>query len=120
MQPSSQDYSTSANLLSISRKLRQVLVQKDFDHSYVQVLSKLISKTVDNHSPAYQRLAHASAILENSISPLSGLGLVDIWSQLRAVRPAEITSVDIRLLACLPMEVSEPGTLGSFEWPPIS
>ncbi|KAH0831978.1 midasin [Lanmaoa asiatica] len=102
------DYSTSANLLSISRKLRQALAQKDFDYSYAQILSKLISKALDNCSPAYQRLAYASAILEKAISPSSGLGLVDMWSQLRVVRPTEITSVDIRLLACLPIEVLEP------------
>ena len=111
-----QDYSTSANLLSISRKLRQVLAQKDFDYSYAQVLSRLISKALDNHSPAYQCLAHASTVLEDVISPSSGLGLVDMWSQLRIVRPAEITSVDIRSLAGLPMDVSEPGVSGSYEF----
>ncbi|KAG8214523.1 midasin [Butyriboletus roseoflavus] len=105
---SQSDYSTSANLLSLSRKLRQVLVQKDFDHSYVQVLSKLISKTLDHHSPAYQRLAQVSAILENAISPVSGLGLVDMWSQLRVVRSTEISSADIKLLACSLTKVSEP------------
>ncbi|KAF8443019.1 hypothetical protein L210DRAFT_3759383 [Boletus edulis BED1] len=102
------DFSTSANLLSISRKLRQVLSQKDIDYSYIQVLSRLISKAIVNYSPSHQHLAHASIVLEAAISPSSGLGLVDMWSKLRIIRPTEITSVDIRLLTCLPAEISEP------------
>lgn len=72
----------------------------------------MMSKALVNHSPAYQRLGRASATLESAISPSSGLGLVDMWSQLRMDRPNEIASVDIRLLTCLPTEVSKPGTLG--------
>ncbi|KAG6377007.1 hypothetical protein JVT61DRAFT_1050 [Boletus reticuloceps] len=106
--PGHLDFSTSANLLSISRKLRQVLSQKDFDYSYIQVLSRLISKALVNYSPSYQHLAHASIVLEAAISPSFGLGLVDMWSKLRVIRPTEITSVDIRLLACLPAEIPSP------------
>ncbi|KAG9315861.1 midasin [Chiua virens] len=100
------NYTTSANLLNISGKLRQVLAQKDFDYSCVQVLSKLISKALDSHPPVFRRLSHLSATLENAISPSSGLGLVEMWSQLRVVRPAEITSVEIKLLACSPLELA--------------
>ncbi|KAF9220907.1 hypothetical protein BS17DRAFT_290054 [Gyrodon lividus] len=103
------DYNTSAKLLSLSRQLRQVLAHKNFDHSYAQVLSKLISKTLETHSPTYDRLSSASTILEKAISPSSGLGLVEMWSQLRTVRPAEIPCKEIRLLACAPVQASELG-----------
>ncbi|KAF9242636.1 midasin nuclear AAA ATPase [Melanogaster broomeanus] len=103
-----EDFKTSAKLLSLSGQLRQVLAHKNFDHSYAQVLSKLISKNLDDHSSTYDRLSSASAILEKAVSPSSGLGLVEMWSQLRTVRPAEITSVEIRLLACTRIQASEP------------
>ncbi|KAF8843352.1 P-loop containing nucleoside triphosphate hydrolase protein [Paxillus ammoniavirescens] len=103
------DFNTSATLLRLSGQLRQVLAHKNFDHSYAQVLSKLISKTLENHSPMHDRLASASTTLEKAISPSSGLGLVEMWSHLRPVRPTEITPMEIRLLACAPIQ-SEAAT----------
>ncbi|KIK92495.1 hypothetical protein PAXRUDRAFT_571192 [Paxillus rubicundulus Ve08.2h10] len=97
------DFDTSAKLLRLSGQLRQVLAHKNFDHSYAQVLSKLISTTLENHSPTYDRLASASTILEKAISPSSGLGLVEMWSHLRTVRFFEIAPMEIRLLACAPV-----------------
>ncbi|KIJ64401.1 hypothetical protein HYDPIDRAFT_132220 [Hydnomerulius pinastri MD-312] len=99
-----QDFDVSAKLLSLSRQLRQVLVNNTFDHSFAQVLSKLVSKTLENHSPTFNRLASASTTLDKAISPTSGLGLVEMWSQLRSARPAEITCMEIRQLACAPLQ----------------
>ncbi|KAH7885416.1 midasin [Phlebopus sp. FC_14] len=93
-----QDLNGSLDLLSLSRGIRKTLASEIFDHSSVYVLSKQISKVLDNHSTAYDRIASASSILTRAISPSSGLGLMEIWSQLRLVRPTELSSIEIRQL----------------------
>ncbi|KAG1748578.1 midasin [Suillus lakei] len=89
------DLELALKLLGISRQLRR-------SGTGTSIVAALKSR-----SPAFERLASVSAVLDEAVSPTSGLGLTEMWTHLFAPTTIEVSLPEIRSLeyaAGLPYE----------------
>lgn len=92
------DLELALKLLSISRQLRRSGAGTYVDYSSLQACSKSIAAALGSRSSAFERLASVSAVLDEAVSPTSGLGLTEMWMHLFAPMTIEVSLADIRSL----------------------
>jgi midasin len=85
-------------MLQYSRHLRAATKGSSFDYSTVRVISKWLTKTLENCSPHFVSLIGYAKTLEAVLSLSSGLGLFEIWSSFLGNRRAEIAAPEISRL----------------------
>ncbi|KAG1742325.1 P-loop containing nucleoside triphosphate hydrolase protein [Suillus paluster] len=92
------DLERALKLLSISRQLRRAGAGTYVDYSSIQACSTSIIAALQSRSPAFDRLASISAVLDEAVSPTSGLGLTNMWTHLFAPKAIEVSVPEIRSL----------------------
>lgn len=92
------DLEIALKLLRFSRQLRQAGNATSVDYSSIQACSRSIIATLQSRSPTFDRLASVSAMLDEAVSPTSGLGLTEMWMHFFAPRTIEISLPEIRSL----------------------
>ncbi|KAG0703770.1 P-loop containing nucleoside triphosphate hydrolase protein [Suillus ampliporus] len=92
------DLERALKLLSISRQLRRAGTGTYVDCSSIQACSTSIIAALQPRSPAFDRLASISAVLDAAVSPTSGLGLTEMWTHLFAPKTIVISLPEIRSL----------------------
>ncbi|KAG1843016.1 P-loop containing nucleoside triphosphate hydrolase protein [Suillus subalutaceus] len=92
------DLELALKLLSISRQLRRSGTGTYVDYSSIQACSRSIVAALQSRGPAFERLASVSAVLDEAVSPTSGLGLTDMWTHLFAPTTIEVSLPEIRSL----------------------
>jgi hypothetical protein len=55
-----------------------------------------IAAALRSRSPIFDRLASVSAVLDEAVSPTTGLGLTEIWTHLFAPKTIEVSLAEIR------------------------
>lgn len=65
----------------------------------MQACSRSINVALQSRSPTFDRLASVSAMLDEAVSPTSGLGLTEMWTHLFAPETIEVSLTEIRGLA---------------------
>ncbi|KAG2364226.1 hypothetical protein BDR07DRAFT_1608254 [Suillus spraguei] len=92
------DLELALKLLSISRQLRRSGTGTYVDYSSVQACSRSIVAALQARSPAFERLANVCAVLDEAVSPTSGLGLTEMWTHLFAPTTIDVSVSEIRSL----------------------
>ncbi|KAG1818477.1 uncharacterized protein BJ212DRAFT_1479486 [Suillus subaureus] len=92
------DLELALKLLRISRQLRRSGTGTCVDYSSIQACSRSIVTALQSRGPAFERLAGVSAVLDEAVSPTSGLGLTDMWTHLFAPTTIEVSLPEIRSL----------------------
>ncbi|KAG2151443.1 P-loop containing nucleoside triphosphate hydrolase protein [Suillus clintonianus] len=92
------DLELALKLLSVSRQLRRSGAGTYVDYSSIQACSRSIIAALQSRSPAFDRLASISAVLDEAVSPTSGLGLTEMWTHLFAPTTIEVSVPEIRSL----------------------
>ncbi|KAG1851990.1 hypothetical protein C8R48DRAFT_836267 [Suillus tomentosus] len=92
------DLELALKLLSISRQLRRSGTGTYVDYSSIQACSRSIVAALQLRSPTFERLASVSAVLDEAVSPTSGLGLTEMWTHLFAPMTVEVSLPEIRRL----------------------
>lgn len=92
------DLELALKLLSISRQLRRSGTGTYIDYSSIQACSRSIVAALQLRSPTFERLASVSAVLDEAVSPTSGLGLTEMWTHLFAPMTMEVSLPEIRRL----------------------
>jgi midasin len=101
------DLELALKLLSISRQLRRSGAGTFVDYSSLQACSKSIVAALGSRSSAFERLASVSAVLDEAVSPTSGLGLTEMWMHLFAPTTIEVSLPDIRCLEYAAVQLHE-------------
>ncbi|RDB14764.1 Midasin [Hypsizygus marmoreus] len=88
------DLAIASNLLNYSRYLHKALGAGSIDFSALQAICRWIAEAIENSSSSFDTVATQMRGLHDAVSLSSGLGMIEIWSNLFVERPPTISGLE--------------------------